>query len=98
MKSTLLSAAVLAAAALTSVAASADTFNPYLWDQMKTPSTRTRAEVKAEVLQDRQAAAPAASGSAYNGAIGQPKPGAPKTGQADAAPQAATEMVKTSQQ
>ena len=47
MKSKLIAAAVLSVAALTSVAASADTFNPYLWEQMKAPATRTRAEVTA---------------------------------------------------
>jgi len=51
MKSNFIGAAVVAVAALTSVAASAEAFNPYLWDQMKAPSTRTRAEVRAELLQ-----------------------------------------------
>jgi hypothetical protein len=51
MKSNFIAAAVVAVAALTSVAASAESFNPYLFDQMQAPSTRTRAEVKAELQQ-----------------------------------------------
>ncbi|MGH8743356.1 MAG: DUF4148 domain-containing protein [Burkholderiales bacterium] len=77
MQSKLISAAVLAVAALTSVAASADIFNPYLWEQMKAPSSRTRAEVKAEVLQARQGATPVAPDSAYNGATESQKASAP---------------------
>jgi hypothetical protein len=48
MKSNFIAAAVVAVAALTSVAASAETFNSYLYDQMQAPVTKTRAEVKAK--------------------------------------------------
>jgi hypothetical protein len=54
MRSRFVCAAVLAAAGLGSVSASAEMFNPYLFDQMKAPSTRTRAEVRAEMLQEQQ--------------------------------------------
>ena len=98
MTSKLISAAVLAAAALTSFAASADSFNPYLWDQMKAPSTRTRAEVKAELTQTRQAATPVAATSAYYGALAQTTLNAPVAGKAADAPQAAAQLRTTSQQ
>ena len=84
MLSKLISTAVLAVAALTTVAASAETFNPYLWDQMKAPSSRTRAEVKAEMLQARQGATPGAPSSAYNGVTKQQEPSAPKAEQVKA--------------
>lgn len=93
MTSKLISAAVLAAAALTSFAASAESFNPYLWDQMKAPSTRTRAEVKAELPPTRQAAT-----SAYNGALAQTTLNAPVADKAADAPQAAAHLRNTSQQ
>ena len=86
MQSKLISAAVLAVAALTSVAASAEIYNSYLFDQMKAPASRTRAEVKAEVLQARQGATPVAPGSANNGATEPQKASAPTA-----------ERVKTSQ-
>jgi hypothetical protein len=54
MRSSFVCAAVLAVAGLGSVSASAEMFNPYLFDQMKLPSTRTRAEVRAEMLQEQQ--------------------------------------------
>jgi hypothetical protein len=54
MKSSFVGAAVLALAGLSGAAASAEMFNSYLFDQMKAPSTRTRAEVKAEMLQEQQ--------------------------------------------
>ncbi|MDB5930588.1 MAG: hypothetical protein JWR60_2295 [Polaromonas sp.] len=102
MKSKLISALVVAAAALTSVAASAQpaqSFNPFLWEQMAAPSTRTRAEVKAEVLQVRQAAGTAPSGSAFYGATDAQQLAAPATPAAIKADnaQAAAAMVKTSQ-
>lgn len=98
MTSKLISAAVLAAATLTSFAASADSFNPYLWDQMKAPSTRTRAEVKAELQQSRQAATPVVATSAFNGALVQTTLNAPVADKAAHAPQAAAHLRKTSQQ
>lgn len=94
MTSKLFSAAVLTAAALTGVAASADTFNSYLWDQMKAPSTRTRAEVKVEVLQVNQTVTPTPSAAVNNLAAEQPKPGATTK---VVAPQNAAPQVKASQ-
>ncbi len=94
MKSNFVAAAVVAVAALTSVAASAETFNSYLYDQMKAPVTKTRAEVKAEVVQ----AQGANSASSYNGATAQQNLTAPRAEKAGAAPQAAAELVKTSAQ
>lgn len=96
MKSKLIASAVVAVAALTSVAASAETFNSYLWDQMKAPSTKTRAEVKAEVLQAQREGATASAG--YNGATAQQNLGAPQGDRPGAAPQAAADVVKSSQQ
>ncbi|MFC5522746.1 DUF4148 domain-containing protein [Polaromonas jejuensis] len=96
MKSNLIAAAVVAVAALTSVAASAETFNSYLFDQMQAPATRTRAEVKAEVLQAQREGSVAGAG--YLGATGQQKASAPRVEKAGVAPQAAAELVKTSQQ
>ena len=96
MKSKLIAATVVAVAALTSVAASAETFNSYLFDQMRAPSTKTRAEVKAEVLQARREGATASS--SYNGAAAQQNLGAPHAEKAGAAPQAAADLAKTSRQ
>jgi Domain of unknown function (DUF4148) len=90
-----LASAVLAAAALTSVAASAESFNPYLWDQMKTPATKTRAQVKAELLQAPQDASATAPSSADNAAAGQQNSGAALTGKAGAAPRVSPLSVKT---
>ena len=87
MKPSLIAATVVAVAALTSVAASAEIYNPYLFDQMQAPATKTRAEVKAEVLQALREGAPASS--SYNGASQAKKAGA--------APQAAPDQVKTSE-
>ncbi len=95
MKSNIITAAVVAVAALTSVAASAEIYNAYLFDQMKAPATKTRAEVKAEVLQAQREGALA--GSSYNGAAAQQNLGAPSTEKAGAAPQAAAGQAKTSQ-
>lgn len=94
MKSNFVAAAVVAVAALTSVAASAETFNSYLFDQMKAPVTKTRAEVKAEVVQ----AQGANSASSYNGVAAQQNLSAPRAEKTGAAPQAAAELVKTSAQ
>ena len=94
MKSNFIAAAVIAVAALSSVAASAQPLNAFLLEQMQSPSTRTRAEVKSEVLQAQNANA----ASSYNGATAQQNLAAPRAEKAGAAPQAAAELVKTSQQ
>ena len=94
MKSNFIAAAVVAVAALSSVAASAETYNSFLFDQMQAPSTKTRAEVKSEVLQAQNANA----ASSDNGATAQQNLAAPRAEKAGAAPQAAAELVKTSQQ
>ena len=96
MKSKLIASAVVAVAALTSVAASAQTFNSYLWDQMKVPSTRTRAEVQAEVLQAQRGGAAASSSS--NGATVQQNPGASNGDRPGTAPQGVARAVKSSQE
>lgn len=96
MKSKLIASAVVAIAALTSVAASAQTFNSYLWDQMKVPSTRTRAEVQAEVLQGQREGATAGSNS--NGATTQQNPGASNGDTSGTAPHGAAGVVKSAQQ
>lgn len=94
MKSNFIAAAVVAVAALSSVAASAQPLNGFLLEQMQAPSSKTRAEVKTEVLQAQNANA----ASSYNGATAQQNLGAPRAEKAGAAPQAAAELVKTSQQ
>lgn len=94
MKSNFIAAAVVAVAALGSVGASAQTFNSYLFDQMQAPVTKTRAEVKSEVLQAQNAS----SASSYNGATAQQNLGAPRAEKTGTAPQAAAGLVKTSQQ
>ncbi|MDP3796999.1 MAG: DUF4148 domain-containing protein [Polaromonas sp.] len=98
MKSKLIASAVVAVAALTSVAASAQTFNSYLWDQMKVPSTRTRAEVQAEVLQAQRGGATASSSSSSSGATTQQNPGASNGDRPGTAPQGVAGAVKSSQQ
>jgi Domain of unknown function (DUF4148) len=75
MTSRFIASAVLAAATLTSFAASAESFNPYLWDQMKTPTTKTRAQVKAETLQAPQEVSATALSSADTDVAGPQKPG-----------------------
>ncbi|UUZ71975.1 DUF4148 domain-containing protein [Polaromonas sp. P1(28)-8] len=96
MKSKLIASAVVAVAALTSVAASAETFNSYLWDQMKVPSTRTRAEVQAEVLQGPREGATASSSA--NGATTQQNPGVSSGDTSGTARQGAAGVVKAVQQ
>ena len=96
MKSKLIASAVVAVAALTSVAASAQTFNSYLWDQMKAPSTRTRAEVQAEVLQAQRDGATASSSS--SGATTRQNPGVSNGDTSGTAPQGAAGVVKSVQQ
>ena len=98
MTSKFIASAVLAAAALTSVAASAETFNPYLWDQMKAPAMKTRAAVKPELLLAPKDASASTSPSAYYGAANPQMPMASSAEQGDAAPQANTLSVKTGAQ
>ena len=95
MKSKFISAAVLSVTALTSMGASAEMYNSWMFDQMATLAAKTRAEVKAEVLQEQRGAV---SSSAFNGATAQRKINEPVAGKTGAAPQAAAELVKTSQQ
>ena len=95
MKSKFISAAVLSVAALTSMGASADMYNSWLFDQMAAPAEKTRAEVKAEVLQEQRNAV---SGSSFNGATAQRKISEPAAAKTGTATQAAVELVKTSQQ
>jgi hypothetical protein len=90
MKSNFVAAAVVAVAALTSVAASAQPLNAFLLEQMQAPATKTRAEVKSEVLQAQNANA----ASSFNGVAAQQNL-APRAEKAGAAPQAAAELVKT---
>src|SRR5688572_29672992 len=90
MKSNFIAAAVVAVAALGSVGASAQTFNSYLFDQMQAPATKTRAEVKSEVLQAQSAN----SASSYNGATAQQTLSAPRAEKTGTAPQAAAGLVK----
>lgn len=45
-----LGSAVFAVLAITSLGVSADPLNPYLWEQMKTPSTDARPDARAEPL------------------------------------------------
>ncbi len=94
MKSNFIAATVVAVAALTSVAAPAQTFNSYLFDQMQAPATRTRAEVKAETVQAQ--GAPAAS--SYNGVAAQQNLAAPRAEKTGASPQADAGLVKATQQ
>ncbi len=96
MKSKLIASAVVAVAALTSVAASAQTFNSYLWDQMIVPSTRTRAEVQAEVLQGQRGGA--AASSSANGATAGQNPGAASRDRPGAVSSGDAGAVKSSQQ
>ena len=94
MKSNFIAAAVVAVAALTSVAASAETYNSFLFDQMQAPSTKTRAEVKSEVVQAQNAN----SASSYNGATAQQTLSAPRAEKTGTAPQAAADLVKPTAQ
>lgn len=96
MKSKLIASAVVAIAALTSVAASAQTFNAYLWDQMKVPSTRTRADVRAEVLQAQHGGATASSSA--NAATARQDPGTSNGDRRETASQGTAGVVKSSQQ
>jgi 3-methyladenine DNA glycosylase Tag len=94
MTSKLIASVVLTAAALTSLAASAETFNPYLWDQMKAPATQTRAQVKAEMQQLPKDASATVSPSAHHGAADQQKTGTSSPEISGAAPQAKPSSVK----
>ena len=95
MKSKFIAAAVLSVAALTSMSASAEMYNSWMFDQMAVPAAKTRAEVKAEVLQEQRNTV---SGSAFNGVIAQQKISQPAAEKSGTAPQAAAGLVKTSQQ
>lgn len=95
MKSNFIRAAVLSVAALTGVAASAQTFNSYLFDQMSAPATKTRAEVKAEALQAQREGALAGAGD--NGAVARQSLSAPRADKTGASPQAAADLGKPSQ-
>ena len=94
MKSNFVAAAVVAVAALTSVAASAQPLNSFLLEQLQAPSTKTRAEVKSEVVQAQNAGAT----SSFNGVTAQQNLAAPRTEKTGTAPQAAAELVKTNAQ
>jgi hypothetical protein len=95
MTSRFFASAVLAAAALTSVAASAESFNPYLWDQMKAPATKTRAQVKAETLQAPQDVSATVLSPVDTAGAGQPKPGLSSTERAVSPRPATPVSVKT---
>lgn len=95
MKSKFISAAVLSVAALTSMGASAEIYNSWMFDQMAAPAAKTRAEVKAEVLREQRNTV---SGSAFNGATAQRKISELAVEKTGSAPQAAAGLVKTSQQ
>jgi hypothetical protein len=94
MKSNFIAAVVVAVAGLTSVAASAEPLNAFLLEAMQLPSTKTRAEVKSELLQARKANAASSSDSA----TAQQNLNASRAEKGSAAPEAATEIVKNSQQ
>jgi Domain of unknown function (DUF4148) len=72
MRSSFVFSAVLAVAGLSSVSASADMFNPYLFEQMRAPSTRTRAEVRAEMLQEQQRQGSVSAAQKEQKELGQP--------------------------
>ena len=102
MKSYVTRTAVFAIAALTafSASASAETFNSWIFKQMATPSTRTRAEVRAEVLQGQTPARRPASGmasdaQAESAAVARQNASAFPLGKEGAAPQAATDLAKS---
>lgn len=94
MKSNFIAAAIAVVAGLTSVAASAEPLNAFLLEAMQMPSTKTRAEVKSELLQAQKANAAPSNDSA----TAQQNLTAPRAEKASAAPQAAAETVKNSQQ
>lgn len=97
MKTKLLATVVIAASAFTSLGASAEIFNSWAFDQMSTPSTRTRAEVKAEVVQSRQGEGKAAT-AFTGGALAQQDQPAPVAASAPSGPQQASRsLIKTSQ-
>ena len=103
MKSKFIAAAVVAVAALSSVGASAETFNSYVFDQMTAPSQKTRAEVKADMAPQASGRAQptaiinAASGSSYYGALAQQQLDASAVQNANAQAQRQTDAYKTSQ-
>lgn len=101
MTSKFVAIAFLSVAAWGAAPASAEMFNPWLFDQMAVPSTRTRAEVRAELLQAQQssrqaqAAAPAAT-SSYDGVLAQQTMGTASE-KAGASPQASIKPAKTAE-
>lgn len=95
MTSKFTASAVLAFAALTSVAASAETFNLYLWDQVKAPMTKSRVEVKADMLRAPKDASATVAPTADSGAADPQKPGAPSAGKTGAASRADALFVRT---
>ena len=107
MKLKLIAAAVVAVAALTSLGASAETFNSFVFDQMAAPSQKTRAEVKADIAPAASAHAQqtavtnAAAGSSYYGALAQQQLDASAAQNANANAQAQAQLqadaFKTSQ-
>ena len=97
MKSNLVSASVLAVSALAffgSASSFAEGRDPFPLDQASAVSTKTRAEVKSEVLQAQKTDAT----SSFNGVTAQQNLAAPRAEKAGAAPQAAAELVKTNAQ
>jgi len=94
MKSNFVAAAVVAVAALTSVAASAQPLNSFLFEQLQAPSTKTRAEVKSEVVQAQNANAT----SSFNGVTAQQNLAAPRAEKTGTAPQAAADLAKPAAQ
>ncbi len=108
MKSKFISAAVVAVAALTSLGASAETFNSFVFDQMAAPSHKTRAEVKAEIASPVAAsvntvaysasnASNASSGSSFYGALAQQNLNQPAVQNDSAQARSHADVVKTSQ-
>ncbi len=94
MKSKFISAAVLSVAALTTMGATAATYNSWLFDQMAAPAEKTRGEVKAEVLQQQR---DRVSGSAFNGATAQRQISEVAVEKTGAAPQASADLLTTNQ-
>ena len=103
MKSKFFSAAVVAVAALTSLGASAETFNSFVFDQMAAPSYVSRAEVKAEIQTPAVAgastvvASAALSGSSYYGALAQQSLDLPAVQKDSVRAQVHASATKTSQ-
>ena len=103
MKLKLIAAAVVAVAAPTSLDASAETFNSFVFDQMAALSQKTRAEVSADtalaasVHTPQTAVTNAASGSSYYGALAQQQLEASAAQNANVQAQLQADAFKTSQ-